>query len=227
MQDLGIERDARVLAADGEVGRVAYVVVDPGTGAIADLGVVRGAREFLVPADAVTEVRPGVVRVRGRRATVARPVGAGGEAVEVPSPLRPAVRHVGRPAAPPAEAAAVAIPLAEERLTVEKRAAEVGEVRLRKTVVRERQVVPVEVRREGARVEERAVAARPPRPGEDPFREEVIRVPLRGEAVVVGKETVVTGEVVVDKEQLVERREVAGEVRREQVAVDEVVRREA
>jgi uncharacterized protein (TIGR02271 family) len=233
MDSLGIEQDARVLAADGEVGRVAYLVADPETAGITGLVAARGAREFLIPIDAVLGVDRGVVRVRGRCATIARRAfsrdegdGAGGEGVAAaPSPAPPAVRHVGRPPAPPVEAAAIAVPLAEERLTVEKHTAEVGEVRLRKTVVHERQVVPVEVRRETARIEEHAVPARPLRPGEDAFREEVIRVPLHGEAVVVTKETVVTGEVVVDKEQRVERREVVGEVRRVEVAVDEVAPR--
>src|SRR5215216_6704003 len=49
------------------------------------------------------------------------------------------------------------IPLAEERPDVEKRQAQLGEVRLRKAVEAEEQTIPVELAREEVRVEERTV----------------------------------------------------------------------
>ena len=114
----------------------------------------------------------------------------------------------------------IRVPEVEERLEVEKRPVEAGEVQIHRTVEEERQTVPVELRREEVHVEQRDVPERPLRPGEDAFREETIRVPLRGEEAVARKEAVVTGEVVVDKEQTTERQEVSDTVRRERVEVE-------
>lgn len=113
------------------------------------------------------------------------------------------------------------IPLAEERLDVDKREGELGEVRLRKTVEEERLAVPVELERERVDVREVDVDDRPARPGEQVFQEGTIRVPVRGEQAEVSKEAVVTGEVVVDKDRTTERQQASGTVRRERVAVDE------
>ena len=117
----------------------------------------------------------------------------------------------------------VRVPVREERLDVEKRPAEVGEVQVRREVVEEQQSVPVELRREEVHVEQRDVADRPLRPGEaeQAFQEGTIRVPVRGEEAVVQKEAVVTGEVVINKEQTTERQEITDTVRRERVNVDE------
>ncbi len=116
----------------------------------------------------------------------------------------------------------IRVPEVEERLDVEKRPVETGEVQVRKTVQEEQQTVPVELRREEATVERRDVGERPLAPGEAEraFQDETIRVPLRGEEAVARKEAVVTGEVVVDKEQTTERQEVGDTVRRERVEVE-------
>ena len=115
----------------------------------------------------------------------------------------------------------VTVPVAEERLQVEKRQAELGAVELRKTVTEEQQTVPVELQREQVRVERRDVDDRPVRPGEEAFQESTIRVPVRGEEAAIQKEAVVTGEVVVGKERTTERQQVADTVRKERVEVDE------
>lgn len=112
------------------------------------------------------------------------------------------------------------VPVAEERLNVEKRATELGEVQVHKTVTEEQQTVPVELRREEVHVERVNVGDRPLQPGENAFQEGTIRVPVRGEEAVVNKEAVVTGEVVINKGQTTEQQSVAGTVRREQVEVD-------
>src|SRR5207248_10623552 len=76
----------------------------------------------------------------------------------------------------------VRVPVAEERLNVEKRSGQIGEVEVQKRVVEEQQTVPVELRREEVHVEQRDVPDRPLRAGEAAaFREETIRVPVRGE----------------------------------------------
>ena len=53
------------------------------------------------------------------------------------------------------------------------------------------------------------------------FQEGTIRVPVRGEEAVARKETVVTGEVVIDKTRTTETEQITDTVRRERVEVDE------
>jgi uncharacterized protein (TIGR02271 family) len=115
------------------------------------------------------------------------------------------------------------VPVREERLDVEKRQAELGEVQVRKTVTSEQQTVPVELMREEVHVEERDVADRPATEGDlkGAFEEGTIRVPVRGEQAVAHKETVVTGEVVIDKTRTTETEQITDTVRREHIEVDE------
>ncbi len=115
----------------------------------------------------------------------------------------------------------IRVPVAEERLNVDKRQAELGEVQLRKTVEEEEQSVPVELEREEVRVDRRDVDDRPVQAGDQVFQEGTIRVPVRGEEAVVTKEAVVTGEVVIEKERTTEREQITDTVRRERVEVDE------
>ena len=57
------------------------------------------------------------------------------------------------------------------------------------------------------------------RAGEDVFDAGTIVVPLRGEEAVVSKETVVTGEVVIDKGRVAEERTITDTVRKQRVEV--------
>lgn len=113
------------------------------------------------------------------------------------------------------------MPVAEERLNVEKKATELSEVRLKKTVTEEQQSVPIDLEREEIHVQKRDVEDRPARPGEDVFQEGTIRVPVRGEEASVSKETVVTGEVAVHKHRTTEHQNVRDTVRKEQMVADE------
>ena len=113
------------------------------------------------------------------------------------------------------------IPVAEERLNVETRQAELGEVQLRKTVEQEQVSVPVELQREEVHVAQHDVADRPVQAGDQVFQEGTIRVPVRGEEAVVSKQAVVTGEVVIEKERTTERQQITDTIRRERVEVDE------
>ncbi len=115
----------------------------------------------------------------------------------------------------------VAIPVAEERLNVQTREAELGEVQVHKSVIQEQVSVPVELEREEVHVQQRDIADRPVQAGDQLFQEGTIRVPVRGEEAVVSKEAVVTGEVVIGKERTTERQTVSDTVRRERVEVDE------
>ncbi len=114
----------------------------------------------------------------------------------------------------------VRIPVAEERLHVEKREVELGQVAVRKTVEQERVEVPVELHREEVHVRRHDVDARPAQASDALFEEGTIRVPARGEEAVVTKQAVVTGEVVIDKERTTERQQVTDTVREEQVEVN-------
>ena len=113
----------------------------------------------------------------------------------------------------------VRVPEVEERLDVDKRQVQTGEVRIHKDVKEERQTVPVELMREEVHVDKRDVE-RPVRDGEDAFKEETIRVPVRAEEAVAHKEAVVTGEVVVNKERTTQTEQVGDTVRRTEVHVD-------
>jgi uncharacterized protein (TIGR02271 family) len=117
----------------------------------------------------------------------------------------------------------VRVPVREERLEVEKRPAERGAVEIRKTVETEQQSVPVELTREEVHVEQRDVENRPASEADlkDAFQEGTVRVPVRGEEAVARKETVVTGEVVIDKERTTETQQVTDTLRKERVEVDE------
>jgi uncharacterized protein (TIGR02271 family) len=116
----------------------------------------------------------------------------------------------------------IRVPVAEERLEVEKRQAELGAVEIHKTVESEQVSAPVELMREEVRVEEVDVKDRPLATADasTAFQETTIRVPVRGEEAVVRKEAVVTGEVVIDKERQTERQTVSDTVRRERVEID-------
>ena len=118
------------------------------------------------------------------------------------------------------------VPVAEERLTVGKRAVELGEVDIRKTVVEEEQTVPVTLRREELRVTEVDIDDRPLRPEDDAFKAGEITVNLRGEEAVVSKEAVVTGEVVIEKDAVSEERQITDTVRSQHVEVDRSTVRE-
>ncbi len=122
----------------------------------------------------------------------------------------------GRELAAQQEAGAVRIPVAEERLHVEKHEVELGQVQVHKSVVEEPVEVPVELRREEVHVERRDVGDRPATDA-GLFQEGTIRVPVRGEEAVVEKEAVITGEVVIGKERVREQQEVTDTVRRERV----------
>jgi uncharacterized protein (TIGR02271 family) len=117
----------------------------------------------------------------------------------------------------------IRVPEIEERLRVEKRPVDLGEVRIGKTVEVEQQTVPVDLQREDVHVEEVKVDERPAGRADTAtaFREGTVRVPVHAEEAVARKEAVVTGEVVVEKERTTEHREVTGTIRKTHVDVDQ------
>jgi uncharacterized protein (TIGR02271 family) len=117
----------------------------------------------------------------------------------------------------------IRVPVVEERLDVEKRQGQMGEVDIRKTVDTEQVNVPVELRHEEVTVDRVNVPDRPVAAGDLPnaFEEGTIRVPVRGEEAFATKEAVVTGEVVVNREVETERQTISDTVRKERVDIDE------
>jgi uncharacterized protein (TIGR02271 family) len=117
----------------------------------------------------------------------------------------------------------IRVPVREERLDVEKRQGQIGQVDIHKTVDREQVNVPVELRHEEVTVDQVNVRDRPVAAGDtaNAFEEGTIRVPVRGEEAFAQKETVVTGEVVVNRHVETEHSTVSDTVRKERVDVDE------
>jgi uncharacterized protein (TIGR02271 family) len=114
----------------------------------------------------------------------------------------------------------IEVPLSEEEVKVGKRTVGAGEVKLRKTVTTEQVNVPVELKREDI-VVERVPAHEVDPAGKEPFKEELVKVPLSREEPVVEKEVRVTGAVRVRKTEGVDKETIRESVRREDVDVDE------
>jgi uncharacterized protein (TIGR02271 family) len=111
----------------------------------------------------------------------------------------------------------------EEELRVGTQTREAGRARLRKYVTTETQQVTVPVRREEVRVEREPItdanldaATRGPA-----ISEEEHEVTLHEETPVVGKRAVPRERVRLDKDTVTDERQVSGEVRKEQVEVDD------
>ena len=252
MRNLKIERGALVVATDGEVGRVSHVVVDRDTRDVTDLVVDRGGREVVIPVAEIANARRDRVTLRGPRSGLAidsfdrdqfrpvddvaaqaesagRPARGGtplldadddavvvGDVTSGPVTPRP-------PTAPSGRREELRLPVAVEKLEVEKRQVELGAIEVRKTVVTEEQSVPIELMREELHVEHLRMPDQPVT-GDvaDLFREGTIRVRVRGEDAVAAKQAYVTSEVVIDRKQLTERRVITDTIRKERVIADEI-----
>jgi len=109
--------------------------------------------------------------------------------------------------------------LHEEQLHVQKQPVNTGEVKVRKEVITEHKTIDVPVEREEVVVERRPVSGRASsaeiRTGEE------IRIPVKEEQVRVEKEAVVKEEVHVGKRQVQDTKRVSGDVRKEEVKVEQ------
>ena len=116
------------------------------------------------------------------------------------------------------------IEVMEERLHAEKRPVEAGEVTVRKEVHTETRTIDVPVTREEVVIERTAVHGRAAAGGiaGDIGEGEVIRIPVSEEQVKVTKEAVVTEEVKVGKRVVQDTERVTGQVRKEEVKVEQV-----
>lgn len=110
------------------------------------------------------------------------------------------------------------IRLKEERLNVDKKDVQTGEVDIHKRTVHETKTVDVPVERE-----EVVIDRKPVRDGEtvsDDFDNDEIHIPIREEQVEVTKKPVVTEEVEIRKEKRTDTKHVSEDVRREELDVD-------
>jgi len=119
------------------------------------------------------------------------------------------------------DAAATRVPVYEEDLTAVKRPVSRGAVRIQKELVTENKTVTVPVTEERVRVTQVDTNEMVGTDVGDAYQEGVIEVPLTGEEGDLQKTARKTGEVVVEKEAVQHTDEVAGEVRREEVRVDD------
>lgn len=112
------------------------------------------------------------------------------------------------------------IQLLGEVLRVHKDRVSRGEVRLRKEIITETQNVQVPVTREEIVIERRTAGQETPASGNIGENSEV-RIPLSEERASVEKSTVVREEVSVGKKRVEEVRDLGGEVRREELVVED------
>jgi len=129
-----------------------------------------------------------------------------------------------RPSSRPVSDAGETLQVMEERLQAEKRPVEAGEVRVRKDVHTETKTLEVPVQREEVVIERTPVHGEVAAEGirADSLREgEEIRVPVREEQVDVSKHAVVTEEVKVGKRTVQDTEKVSGQVRKEEVKVEQ------
>jgi len=111
------------------------------------------------------------------------------------------------------------IQVKEERLHAQKRPVETGEVAVRKEVHTETKHIEVPVQREEVVIERTPVHGRA---AADVIGEgEEVRIPVREEQVTVSKDAVVTEEVKVGKRVVQDTKQVSGEVRKEEVKVEQ------
>jgi uncharacterized protein (TIGR02271 family) len=111
------------------------------------------------------------------------------------------------------------IELHEEKLRAHKQPVAAGEVRVHKDVVTEHKTVDVPVTREEVVIERRPASGKAS--GADIRRGEEIRIPVKEEQVRVEKETVAKEEVTVGKRKVQDTEHISGDVRREEVRVEQ------
>ena len=112
------------------------------------------------------------------------------------------------------------IQVSEEELEARKTMHEAGRVRVRKVVHSELRNIQVPVMREEVTIERVAVDRDTAATG-DAFRDQTIDIPVREEQVEVVKRPVVREEIRVAKTARVEEQTVSGEVRREDVEIED------
>jgi uncharacterized protein (TIGR02271 family) len=250
MAEMNIQRNARVMASDGAVGRVTHVVVAPETKEVTDLVVDDGDGEQLIPISQVQRVEGDRVMLRGSRTALETAGFRRDQYHEVDEDeVRAATTQTARQGgAPLRDAAEDEVGLGgtrepqptpeEQRRFADDRAERPGRLQLREERLRVgTEAEEVGAVRLGKRVvehtetvsvpvtEERVIIERTPgtgeaRGGEIRATDETIEVPVMKERVAVDTETVVAEEVDVRKDVTERTERVQDTVRREELVVD-------
>ena len=202
-----IEPGASVEATDGHVGTVKSVIAWPSTGEVWYL-LVRNEDDLItVPAELIAEVvSPTKVRLRETRETIRWRVGSTDRVAEAGERLK---------------REEIRVPIREERLRVEIQPADLGEVRLHKTVERVPTTTTRSVERDEVEIERVRVDRLLDQPVE-PYQDgEWTVVPVMEEVLVVTKQLVLTEEVRIRTTRVTEEQEVYEVLRREHVSVED------
>jgi uncharacterized protein (TIGR02271 family) len=212
---LDFQRGTPVIAPEGEVGRLAHVVVDPASGAASDVVVNRGDGRWVVPIKAVITADGDRVLLQDTWYAT-NPVHFDPAAFDVPAGSLVIHRAAARAVA--SEPMPDHLELREERLVAETVPVEAGAVQLRTEVVPQVRTIEVPVEREIVVVEHRPIEGVSPAPG--PVGERVIEVVVRAERVIVDKVPIVREEVAVGKRVVPEVAEVTATARHERAVVE-------
>ncbi len=206
-----IDPGATVEASDGRFGTVEEVIVRPRTGEPIYLVIRYGwnDRQLTIPADLIAaapsrrEVRLRVTR-EGAREAAAR-------VTREPSDDLLASERGG----------ALHFPVAEERLVPVKRPADLGELRIHKSVEEAEEAVREPVSRDELVVERVSVGRPLDAPLEPRVEGDWLVIPIMEEVLVVQKRLMLTEEIRIRKRQLTEEQEVRETVRRERVEFED------
>jgi len=208
LQDIHIDPGARVMATDGEVGRVRHLVVDEPTHEITDLVLDDShGQAWLLPASAVASAGPTLVRLAGSQAQVraqARPFDS--------STFDAAASELASEDTLPLGSRSDRLQLREEELLIQRRRVQAGEVHVGTRVVKERQELDVPVTREEVIVEHHPVE---PKPADWRAGPTDLQLAVYEEEVVLEASPFVAEEVVIHKQAATTTRRVSGTVRRE------------
>ena len=205
-----IDRGAVVYASDERLGVVDEIVVKPENEHLAYL-VVRpdtGGADVTVPVDVITSV-PSAREVR----LAAQPTRAtGSSALGATSERGLLIREVG---------GALHVPIVEERLNVQTRPVELGELLIHKRVETTEAVSQVAVRHDEVEIERVARHEVLNEPREPRHEGEWLVIPVMKEVLVVEKRLVLTEEIRVRRRDVHATREVRETVRREIVELED------
>jgi uncharacterized protein (TIGR02271 family) len=227
-----LQRNARIEAADGSVGRLKHIILQPGTHALTHLVVLHNGKEWLIPADEAFLTEGGRLRLSGpwsrykeRGAFEHRDYHAVDESLRSARPVvstsvpdRPAESTVSSAVTGPLQQ----LELLEECLQPAVESEVAGVVRVSRRVVERIETVEVPVH------EERAVFERVPGSGngrivvggQELQEGEPIEITLATERITVQKERVPLGDVSVRKEPSEHEEHFQETVRSEELVVD-------
>ena len=207
--DVRIETGAGVEATDGRLGTVDEVILHPDGGGVAYVIVRRGwsNEQLLIPAELIQSV-PGPREVR---LSVSREE-ARVRAQEVPSEALLLARDRG---------SEVVIPIVEERLIPDKRAVELGELRIHKHVDEVEEAVRQAVTRDDLIVERVQIDRPLDAPVESRQEGEWTVFPIMREVLVVKKQLILVEEVRVRTQRVTEEQEVRELTRHERLELED------